>query len=269
MIDDPPSGRQPSREVRGWFATLAGLMSLLSARQITHAYRRALGRRMPTLTGVDLEVQAGECWGLVGPNGSGKSTLLRILAGISAPLTGDIRHDGQPAGSRAARARTGYAPETISWPAALRVQDALGELAALSSAKDIVGRMDRVSSLLGLGPLLARRFGTLSLGQARRVVLAQALLDDPPLLLLDEAFSGLDSLVLHDLREDLQLRIAAGAGIVLATHRLEDLRGLATHVLVLHGGEVVRRGPTDEVLGEALGASDEREGLADLLEPGS
>jgi ABC-2 type transport system ATP-binding protein len=236
-------------------------MSLIAARQITHAYRRALGRALPTLSAVDLDVAPGQCWGLVGPNGSGKSTLLRILAGISAPMAGSVQVRGAPAGSRLARASCGYAPETIRWPAAMRVHDALGELAALSSVRGIVPRVERVAALLGLHSLLTRRLGTLSLGQARRVVLAQALLDDPPVLLLDEAFSGLDSLVLHDLREDLQLRLAGGAGIVLATHRLEDLVGLATHVLVLHAGKVARCGPAEEVLEGLAG----RESLAGLL----
>ena len=155
-------------------------MSLIAARQITHAYRRVLGRALPTLSGVDLEVAPSECWGLVGPNGSGKSTLLRILAGLTMPLAGTVTVVGAPAGSRRAREACGYAPETIRWPASMRVHDALGELAALSSIRGIVDRVDRVTALLGLRELLSRRLGTLSLGQARRVVLAQSLLDVLP-----------------------------------------------------------------------------------------
>lgn len=244
------------------FATLIGLMSLLTARQITHAYRRILGRASPTLLDVDLEVGPGECWGLVGPNGSGKSTLLRILAGVTSPLSGVATVSGAPVGSHRARAACGYAPESIDWPAAMRVQDALGELAALSSVRGVMGRVERVTALLGLAEILPRRFGTLSLGQARRVVIAQALLDDPQLILLDEAFSGLDSLVLHDLLEDLHLRLAGGVGIVLATHRLEDLVGLATHVVVLQGGRVVRHGLAEDILDGLSG----RDSLAGLLE---
>ncbi len=237
-------------------------MSLLTARQITHAYRRTWGRAQPTLSGVDLDVAPGECWGVIGPNGSGKSTLLRILAGLSTPLAGEVVVAGAPAGSRRARESCGYAPEVIRWPEVMRVQDALGELAALSTVHGISVRVERVMRLLGLEELSGRRLGTLSLGQARRVVIAQALLDDPPLLILDEAFSGLDSLVVHDLRDDLRLRLAGGAGLVMATHRLEDLVGLATHVIVLHGGRVIRRGLADEVL-QGLGG---RESLASFLE---
>ncbi|HTE06990.1 MAG TPA: ATP-binding cassette domain-containing protein, partial [Planctomycetota bacterium] len=103
--------------------------------------------------------------------------------------------------------------------------------------------------------------GTLSLGQARRVVLAQALLDEPDLLLLDEPFSGLDSLVIMDLREHLRARLAAGAGIVLASHRLEDFTDLATHVLVLRAGRVAGAGPAAEM----LAGSEARAGLSALL----
>jgi ABC-type multidrug transport system ATPase subunit len=236
-------------------------MSLLVAKAVTHAYRRGFSRRHPSLVDVDLVVRPGECWGLLGPNGSGKSTLLRILAGVSTPLAGTVSILDRPAGSRDARSAVGWVPEAIGWPRSLTVNDALTELASLSSARQIVGRVDRVASLLGLAPLLGRRLGSLSYGQSRRVVLAQALLDDPPLLLFDEAFSGLDSLVLHRLKEDLGLRLVGGAGIVLATHRVEDLMQLATHAMVLREGRVVAAGPADEVLADA----DHPAGLAALL----
>jgi ABC-type multidrug transport system ATPase subunit len=236
-------------------------MPLLDARQIGHSYRRFPGRRLISLHGVDLVVEPGECWGLVGPNGSGKSTLLRIAAGLAEPQAGSVTVCGERATSRAAHRHVGFAPESVRWPAALSVADALFELASLRALRGAVARVERVTALTGLRELLSRRLGTLSFGQARRVVLAQALLDDPDLLLLDEPLSGLDSLVILDLREHLRARLAAGAGVVLASHRLEDLSGLCTHVLVLRAGRVVRAGPAAEVLADAGG----RAGLAALL----
>jgi ABC-2 type transport system ATP-binding protein len=206
-------------------------------------------------------VERGQCWGLLGPNGSGKSTLLRIAAGLAEPRGGSVRVDGAPAGSRAARRLTGYAPETVHWPPTLGVATVLHELAALSSLSGAGARVQRVAALTGLTDLLDRRLGSLSLGQARRVVIAQALLDDPALLLLDEPFSGLDSLVILDLREHLLARLAAGAGVVLASHRLEDFEGLCTHVLVLREGRVAASGLATDVLAPA----QERAGLAALL----
>jgi len=236
-------------------------MPLLEARLIGHDYLRFPARRLVSLHGVDLVVERGECWGLIGPNGSGKSTLLRIAAGLAEPRSGAVTVCGERAGSRAAHRRVGFVPEAVRWPAALRVVDVLLELASLSSLGGAGARVDRVVRLAGLQDLLTRRLGTLSLGQARRVVLAQALLDDPDLLLLDEPFSGLDSLVIMDLREHLRARLAAGAGVVLASHRLEDFTGLATHVLVLRAGRVVAAGPAAQV----LAGSDAREGLSALL----
>ncbi len=236
-------------------------MALLSATRLSHAYRRAWQRRALSLVDVDLSLSAGQCWGLLGPNGSGKSTLLRVLAGLATPLTGSVTVLDQAAGTRAARRLTGYVPETMQWPAALTVNDVLIELAAMATMRDIVGRVDRVAELLGLSDLLGRRLGSLSLGQSRRVVIAQALLDDPPVLLLDEPFGALDSLVLHRLRADLGLRLTAGAGIVLASHRVDDLARLCSHIMVLRDGRVAAVGPADDVLADAGSEA----GLAALL----
>lgn len=236
-------------------------MALLQAHKVAHDYVRFPGRRLASLRDVDLVVERGQCWGLLGPNGSGKSTLLRIAAGLADPRSGSVLVEGHAAGSRAARRITGYAPETVHWPPSLGVAVVLHELAALSGLSGAGDRVLRVAALTGLLPLLDRRLGSLSLGQARRVVMAQALLGDPALLLLDEPFSGLDSLVILDLREHLRLRLAAGAGVVLASHRLDDFTGLCTHVLVLRDGAVAASGPAPDVL---AGCRD-REGLAALL----
>jgi ABC-type multidrug transport system ATPase subunit len=236
-------------------------MPLLEARAVEHGYRRFPGRRIASLRGVDLAVEPGQCWALVGPNGSGKSTLLRLCAGLAEPSAGRVLVQGAPAGRRASRRATAYAPETVRWPRNLSVVAALSELAGLAHTSDAGRRIERVVQLTGLAPLVHRRLGTLSLGQGRRVVLAQALLDETPLLLLDEPFSGLDSLVIHDVREHLARRLGGGAGIVMASHRLEDLSGLATHVLVLQDGRATRVGTTGQVLADAQG----RAGMAALL----
>jgi len=236
-------------------------MSLLHAAAVEHGYRRFPGRRVPSLRGVSLTVEPGQCWGLIGPNGSGKSTLLRLAAGLAEPSRGEVLVRDARAGRAAARAAIGYAPERLRWPPALTVAGALHELAAISGLPGSLERVGRVAAITGLEGLLGRRLSSLSQGQAQRVVLAQAFLDDPPLLLLDEPFSGLDSLVILDVREHLARRLEQGAGIVLASHRVEDLTGLATHVLVLRDGVVTRAGPAGEVLAGAQG----RPGLVGLL----
>ncbi len=236
-------------------------MPLLDVRAVSHGYRRLPLRNVPSLRGVDLAVSRGECWGLLGPNGSGKSTLLRVAAGLLEPSAGSASVDGHRAGSRAARALIGYAPDEVRWPRSLTVAAALHELAALSALRGSLQRVEGVARLLGLMTLLGRPLGTLSHGQGRRVVLAQALLGDPALLLLDEPFSGLDSLVLHDVRQHLLARLAEGAALVLASHRVDDLEALCSHVLVLREGRAARSGTASEVLADA----HDRAGLADLL----
>jgi ABC-type multidrug transport system ATPase subunit len=236
-------------------------MPLLEARAVEHGYRRFPGRRIASLRGVDLVVEPGQCWGLVGPNGSGKSTLLRLCAGLAEPSSGRVTVKGVPAARRAARQATAYAPETVRWPRDASVVSVLRELAGLAGTRDAAARVQRAVRLTGLEPLVHRRLGTLSLGQGRRVVLAQALLDEAPLLLLDEPFSGLDSLVILDVREHLARRLAGGAGVVMASHRLEDLEDLATHVLVLRDGRATAAGPAAQVLADARG----RRGMSALL----
>jgi ABC-type multidrug transport system ATPase subunit len=236
-------------------------MALLEARNISHAYRRFPGRRRTSLSGVDLALDAGQCLGLVGPNGSGKSTLLRILAGLAVPATGTVGVSGHAAGSRAARRATAFVPESLRWPPQLTVLAALRELAALATWRQLLPRIDRVARVAGIQDLLNRRLGSLSMGQARRVVMAQALLDDASLMLLDEPFSSLDSLVIHDLCEELQRRKQAGAAVVISSHRVEDLARLADRILVLRGGRVVAEGSCEEL----LAGSGRRSGLVDLL----
>ena len=123
-------------------------MSLLDVRAVAHGYRRLTLRRVPSLRGVDLTVQRGECWGLIGPNGSGKSTLLRIAAGLLEPSAGMALVDGHRAGTRPARALIGYAPDEVRWPRGLNVAAALHELAALSGAKGSVARVESVARTL-------------------------------------------------------------------------------------------------------------------------
>ncbi|MED5330279.1 MAG: ABC transporter ATP-binding protein [Planctomycetota bacterium] len=236
-------------------------MTIVSAKGLTHAYRRFPGHRIVSLSGVDLEVSAGECWGLVGPNGSGKSTLLRILAGLSLPVSGELSVLGEVGGSRSLRGRIGYAPETIHWPPSLTVESVLGELAALSGVAGSQARVEEVARRVGIESILSRRMGTLSLGQARRVVVGQALLEDPPLLLLDEPFASLDSLVVHDVQQNLIERQQEGTAVILATHRIEDLREFASHIMLLKEGSVVSSGPAEDF----FSSLEERGGLLEIF----
>ncbi|WP_158879785.1 ABC transporter ATP-binding protein [Amycolatopsis anabasis] len=184
-------------------------------------------RRGPeVLTGVDLEIGGGQVIGVVGANGSGKSTLLRILAGVSRPTSGTL--NGRPA--------IGYMPDRF--PASTRMSALaylrhLGRISGLSTVdKQAAELLERLALVGGPGAPLRQ----LSKGNAQKVGLAQALLGDPELLVLDEPWSGLDTAAHGVLAEILAETRDRGASVVFTDHRLEVAREHATAVFGLAGG---------------------------------
>jgi len=197
---------------------------------------RAFGDRR-AVAGVSLEVAAGEAVLLVGRNGAGKTTLLRIATGFLDPDAGAVAIDGIPIGQRlAAQARLGYLPEQAPAPVELTVRDHLRLRARQKGhGGDAVGR---AAALVAIERELDRRIGTLSKGYRQRVGLADALLGEPPLLVLDEPTSGMDPIQVKELREHL-VRAARDRAVLVSSHAVADLEPLATRVAVLRGGELV------------------------------
>ncbi|WP_216212422.1 ATP-binding cassette domain-containing protein [Amycolatopsis aidingensis] len=198
------------------------------------------GRTDPVLDGVDLDLRAGQVLGIVGGNGSGKSTLLRILAGISRPSRG--RCAGSP--------RTGYLPDRF--PAAATRMSALaylrhmGRISGLSAAQ-ASARGTELLHMLGLVGDPAGPMRELSKGNAQKVGLAQALLPEPELLVLDEPLSGLDASA-YGLFGDLVAGFAArGGSVVFSAHRPEQAQAYATETFRLAGGLLTSLGPAEEV----------------------
>jgi ABC-2 type transport system ATP-binding protein len=196
---------------------------------------RRFGRRV-ALRGATLRVDAGEIVGLVGPNGAGKSTLLRILAGYLDPDSGTVRIDGH----------VGYLAETSPLPPEMRVIEYLRFRAGLKG----VARAERAKAVAvaieraGLVGEERRVVGTLSKGYRQRVGLADALVTDPPVLLLDEPASGLDPMQARELRTLLG-ELAGDRVVVMSTHSLGELESLAARVVVIAGGAVVADGTPD------------------------
>jgi ABC-2 type transport system ATP-binding protein len=198
---------------------------------------RTFGRRR-AVAGVSFEVAAGEAVLLVGKNGAGKTTVLRIATGFLDPDEGEVIVDGIALATERARAqaRLGYLPEHAPAPGELTVRDHL-RLRARQKRVAPAG-LDRAIELAGLADVVAQRIATLSKGFRQRVGLADALLGDPPLLVLDEPTSGMDPIQVAQLRTHL----AAAAGdraVLISSHAVAELEPLATRVAVLRDGALV------------------------------
>ncbi len=220
------------------------------------------------LAGVSLEVAAGQAVLLVGRNGAGKTTLLRIATGYLDPDAGDVRIDGIAMRSQRARAqsRLGYLPEQAPAPVELTVRDHLRLRARLKGLSATAA--DRaVAACLAAAAIeqeAGRPIGTLSKGYRQRVGLADALLGEPPLLILDEPTSGMDPIQTRQLCEHL-IAAARQRAVLVSSHAVADLEALAGRVVVLREGRIVADA-TPEALRARTGAAKLEDAVVRLLD---
>ena len=205
-----------------------------------HGLSRRYGDRL-ALDGVDLEIRQGEVFGLLGPNGSGKSTLIRLLTGLLAPCAGGITLAGLDVMKEgaAARALMGYVPEDVMLYPGQRVHEFLrlmGRLRRLQG-QTLTDALDRVCARLALAEVWRTPMGRLSHGYRQRVLIAQALLHEPALLILDEPTNGLDPQQIIDLRE-LILGLVPRHTVLVTSHILSEMERVATRVGILLQGKL-------------------------------
>ena len=217
---------------------------------ITKEYRRLTSRRQfRALDGFSLTVEAGEIFGFLGPNGAGKSTAIHIAMGFMRPTAGSGRIMGQPFGEASARRRVGFLAENVALyhrPAErlIRFYGALNRLSGLYLDK----RSREVLQVVGLQHQAKRNSAKLSRGMVQRLGLAQALVNDPDLLILDEPTSALDPLARVMVRELLLKARNDGKTIFLSSHLLSEVELVCDRIAVLHRGKLVRIGRTGELL---------------------
>ncbi|WP_206678507.1 ABC transporter ATP-binding protein [Alienimonas chondri] len=203
------------------------------------------------LRGVSFQVRPGEIFGLLGPNGAGKTTLIKVLLGICRKSGGSATVLGHPAGARDARRRIGYLPEGHRLPRHLTANTALdyyGGLSGLSSA-EVKRRRGDLLTLVGLskwGNTNVRKF---SKGMQQRLGLAQAMLHDPDLLILDEPTDGVDPVGHADIRRVLGELKARGKTVFLNSHLLQELEMVCDRAAILRNGEVRGLGDLDDLRG--------------------
>ena len=214
--------------------------------ELDHVSRRLSGHQV--LQGVSFSLRRDDVLGLLGVNGAGKSTTLAIIAGVLRPDAGCVRIDGKDVDDdgRTMRDRIGWVPESVPlWPelTVAEALDACGRLRGLSKP----GRktaIERELVRLELTGISQRLCGQLSLGQKRRVGLAQALLHEPDLLVLDEPGNGLDPVQATQLRE-LIGKLKPKRGIILSSHDLAEVEAMCNRVVILHAGRVRHDGVLD------------------------
>jgi ABC-type multidrug transport system ATPase subunit len=198
------------------------------------------GDRVRALDDVSLEVSPGTALGVVGPNGAGKSTLIRLLLGYLHPTHGEVRIGEQAPRAYAERYGIGYVPERVEVPPRWTVRGALLTYAALGEVQDAHARVEEEIERFGLEPLAGRRVRALSKGNLQRLALAQALLGERAVLVLDEPTDGLDPEWRARVREILaEWRAADPARVLLfASHDLGEVERVADRVAVLQDGRL-------------------------------
>jgi ABC-2 type transport system ATP-binding protein len=224
---------------------------VIETRSLTKDYRDFWGRpKVRALKALDLEVRRGEIFGLLGPNGSGKSTTIKLLLGLLFPTSGHALVFGKGATDVGKNERIGYLPEESYLYKFLNAHETLDFYGKLFDMPSDVRkrRVDELIKQVGLEKAKRRQLREYSKGMTRRVGLAQALINDPELLLLDEPTSGLDPLGTHEMKEMILQLKAQGKTIVMCSHLLADVQDVCDRVAILHQGELKELGRVDSLL---------------------
>ncbi len=196
----------------------------------------------------------GEAFGFLGPNGAGKSTIVKIIIGLVAQTQGTVRVLGQPVNDLNIRRHLGYLPELPTFHRWLRAQEFLefhGRLYGLRGAA-LQKRCKEVLALVGLTGREKQKLGTFSKGMLQRIGLAQALLNQPDLIILDEPVSGLDPVGQRDMRNILLGLKAEGVSIFLNSHQLADVEAICDRVAIIDKGCILKVGPPQSLFDEPL-----------------
>jgi ABC-2 type transport system ATP-binding protein len=210
-------------------------------------------KRVEAVKGVSFSVRKGEIFGLLGPNGAGKTTTIKSILRLIFPTEGEIEIFGRSAADREAARRIGYMPENpyvYQYLKPLEFLDLCGRLVGIPK-QERNQRSEAMIDLLGLRDAVDRPIGKFSKGMMQRIGLAQALLHDPELLVLDEPMSGLDPIGRKEVRDVLLEQRARGKTLLFTSHILSDVELLCDRVVIMHMGKITSEGRVDELLESA------------------
>jgi ABC-2 type transport system ATP-binding protein len=224
---------------------------VVETRNLSKIYRDFWGRqKVRALKALDLSIYEGEIFGLLGPNGSGKTTTMKLLLGLLFPTTGQALVFGRDATDVSKNERVGFLPEESYLYRFLNAEETLdfyGRLFRMSSAV----RRERTKQLIdmvGLNWAKRRQLREYSKGMARRIGLAQALINDPDLILLDEPTSGLDPIGTREMKDLIINLKKQGKTVVMCSHLLADVQDVCDRIAILHQGELKELGRVDALL---------------------
>ncbi|MBQ7813951.1 MAG: ABC transporter ATP-binding protein [Thermoguttaceae bacterium] len=224
---------------------------VVETKNLTKTYRDFWGRqKVRALKALDLQVKRGEIFGLLGPNGSGKTTTIKLLLGLLFPTSGEVNILGRPASDVAKNERLGYLPEESYLYRFLNAEETLDFYGRLFNIPAAV-RKQRVAQLIqmvGLESAKKRQLREYSKGMTRRIGLAQALINDPDLILLDEPTSGLDPIGTRNMKNLILQLKEQGKTVIMSSHLLGDVQDVCDRVGVLYQGELKELGRVEDLL---------------------
>jgi ABC-2 type transport system ATP-binding protein len=223
----------------------------VSVRGLTKVFPIPFRRRsVQAVRNLNLQVKSGEIYGLLGPNGSGKSTTLKIILGLVSPTAGQAEIFGCDSRRVASREVVGFLPENPYFYKYLTGEETLRFFGRLSGlhGKSLRRRIDELLDLVGLTSARDRRLGTYSKGMLQRIGLAQALVHEPKLLILDEPTAGVDPVGSRDIRNLILELKSKGITVLLSSHLLAQAQEICDRVGILANGVLVREGQLEELI---------------------
>ena len=218
---------------------------------LTKVFRDFWGRpKARAVNDIDFEIHEGEVVGLLGPNGSGKSTTVKMILGLLYPTGGQLSVLGRSPRAVETKREIGYLPEESYLYKYLTAEETLDFFGALFnlSKEERRRRIDQLLDMVGMAHARRRRVGEFSKGMARRIGLAQAMINDPEFLILDEPTSGLDPLGCREVKDLIMALKRRGKTVVVTSHLLSDIEDICDRVIILYGGKIRATGTLNELL---------------------
>lgn len=202
------------------------------------------------VTDVNFQIKPGQVIGFLGPNGSGKSTTIKMMLGLLNPTSGSLKVFGRSPSNVQAKLKIGYLPEETYLYRYLTAKETIDFFGALFnlSPQERERRTKQLLDMVGLAHAADRPVGEFSKGMARRIGIAQALINDPDLIILDEPTSGLDPIGCRKVKEIIKLLAGRKKTVILCSHLLADVEDICDNVLIMYGGRIRAKGTMDELL---------------------